>query len=392
MSSIQVTVPPVLQTAGLPQPVSDSRPHHEVSDSAGVACAAEVVFIGGNVDASDLLVHSLRCGVEWVLLDPAGDGLRQMVEHLDGRAGTLEALHIVTHGRPGMLDLGVCSLTLDQLDVRHAELQQLGGALAPNASMLLYGCSTGQGEVGAKYVELWAKLAGCHVSASSHLVGANERGGSWDLDVRSGPRAPDIGFRSVALDAYPGLLAISDENFDDESQNVWISTTSQIVGDWIFSGIGSTPLDFAIINAADFGPAQLADNNGDLSFLWNVGVSGVANTGSFAFRAADGTNFDLNSFSLASADGGSMSVMVQGWRDNVQVVSGETVNLTTSDSAGNIIYTLGATTIGVGSYGQLSFGSAFDNVDEIRLVFSATSTAEIDDINISPAFVTPPSS
>jgi len=288
-----------------------------------------------------------------------------------------------------MLDLGVCSLTLDQLDVRHAELQQLGGALAPNASMLLYGCSTGQGEVGAKYVELWAKLAGCHVSASSHLVGANERGGSWDLDVRSGPRAPDIGFRSVALDAYPGLLAISDENFDDESQNVWISTTSQIVGDWIFSGIGSTPLDFAIINAADFGPAQLADNNGDLSFLWNVGVSGVANTGSFAFRAADGTNFDLNSFSLASADGGSMSVMVQGWRDNVQVVSGETVNLTTSDSAGNIIYTLGATTIGVGSYGQLSFGSAFDNVDEIRLVFSATSTAEIDDINISPAFVTP---
>ncbi len=286
-----------------------------------------------------------------------------------------------------MLDLGVCSLTLDQLDVRHAELQQLGGALAPNASVLLYGCSTGQGEVGAKYVELWAQLAGCHVSASSHLVGAKERGGSWDLDVRSGPRAPDIGFRSVALDAYPGLLAISDENFDDELRDVWSSPpSSRTVGDWTFSSIGSTPIDFAIIQASDYVQAQLANDSGDLSFIYN---GYVASTGSFVFRAADGTNFDLNSFSLASPDGSSMLVTVSGWRDNVQVVSGEVVNLTTSDSAGNITYSLGATTVGVGSYGQLTFGSAFDNVDEIRLVFNGTTVAEIDDIDMSPALLRP---
>jgi hypothetical protein len=184
--------------------------------------------------------------------------------------------------------------------------------------------------------------------------------------------------------------AVSDQNFDGVSRDVWVNSTGRDLGTWTFSGIGGTAMDLAVINLADYGVAQLADFGGDLSFLWNVDANdGVTNTGSFAFKSTDGTNFNLNSFALASAEGGSMSVTVTGWRDNSEVVSGEVVDLTSSDGAGNIAYTLGGTTGGIGSYGQLTFGSAFDNVDEIRMVFSAVSTVEIDDIDISPVAVAP---
>ncbi len=369
--SIQTVIAPVKQ----PALTADGANH-------------EVMFLSSDVDDAPTLIGALRPDIQQVLLDASKDGLEQIASWLSEHNG-ITAVHIVSHGRPGSVELGNLWLDSNNIAIHGDKLARIGQALAPGGDLLLYGCNLAAGEAGVAFLDQLSQATGVDVAASDDLTGAASAGGDWVLEAQRGGVQTSTAFLPPALGSYVVLLAVSDQNFDGELQNVWTTATSQTVGTWTFSGLGGTAMDFAIINADDFGQAQLADNNGDLSFLWNVGINNVTNTGSFAFRSADGTNFDLNSFSLGSADGGSMSVTVLGWRDNAQVVSGEVVDLTTSDSAGNITYTLGGTTDGVGSHGLLTFGSAFDNVDEIRLVFSATSTVEIDDINISPAFVKP---
>ena len=178
---------------------------------------------------------------------------------------------------------------------------------------------------------------------------------------------------------------MSDQNFDSSGLSASV-VSSMGVGTWTFTSIdGATGL--ATPNggvSGDYPPSNLTTTTGDRVFIWNLDLTGNSTAFSnFAFNSTDGTNFDLNSFSLGSFAGGSMSLSVSGWRDGSQVVSGEAVDLTGSDSAGNITYTLGGTNSN-GSYGTLTFGSAFDNVDEIRLSFSSPATVEIDDIDISP--------
>jgi uncharacterized repeat protein (TIGR02059 family) len=222
--------------------------------------------------------------------------------------------------------------------------------------------------------------------------------------VRSSAQVADIGFRHAALSAYPGLLSVSDQNFDSESQFISPNAiTSRNAGTWSFSA--ASAVDMAIGDINDF-PGLYLVGTGDKAFIWNSGHNTglISNVTQFSFRATDGTNFDLNSFSLSGAsysDFGTyaqtMSVTISGWRDSVQVVSGETVDLRSSDNAGNITYTMGGTaslddglgTVYFHGYGQLSFGSAFDSVDEIRLSFGGAVTAEIDDIDITPALVRP---
>src|SRR5690348_16510479 len=107
--------------------------------SAGAPPGPEIVFIEGDVDDLPLLEPSMGAGREVYVLDPAEDGLAQMASILAGRSG-ISALHVVTHGAQGSIELGSLTLDSDNLAQHQSELQAIGSSLSPDGDILLYGC------------------------------------------------------------------------------------------------------------------------------------------------------------------------------------------------------------------------------------------------------------
>jgi uncharacterized repeat protein (TIGR02059 family) len=345
----------------------------------------EVVFISDDVDDAQTLLGGLRPGVEAVVLDSTRDGLAQIADHLAGRSG-IASLHIVSHGLSGNVELGNLWLNSGNLSAHADTLARIGSALAADADLLLYGCNVGAGEAGVAFLAQLAQATGADVAASNDPTGSARFGGDWELEAQRGSISTGSAFVTPALDSYAGLLAVSDENFDSVGLNTSVDAASMVVGTWTFSS--TVNMDMATADSDEY-PQSLLAGSGDRSFVWNLDLNdGSSAASNFTFRATDGTNFTLNSFSLGASSGSSTTVTVSGWRDNSQVVSDEQVDLTTSDSAGNITYTLGGANPN-GTWGALSLGAAFNNVDEIRLDFGAPAVVEIDDIDISPVAVSP---
>ncbi len=355
----------------------------------------EVAFVSDRVDDLPTLLAALRPDVDLVMLDSQADGLAQIAAYLNEHAG-IRAVHVVSHGREGSVELGKLWLGSGNLADHADTLASIGQALAPGGDLLFYGCNLAAGEVGAGFVDQLARATGADVAASDDATGSTAFGGDWVLEAQHGHVSTPTAFVAPALDSYGGLLSVSDENFDSAGLITAVNATSQAVGTWTFSA--ASAVDVAVANANE--TVALLGGANDRVFIWNLDLNdGVANVSQFSFASTDGTNFDLNSFSLAASSNDgygtyaqTMSVTISGWRDGAQVVAGETVDLRTSDSAGNITYTMAGTgTDNNGfqdffhGYGQLSFGSAFDSVDEIRLAFGGTVTAEVDDIDITVA-------
>ena len=340
---------------------------------------AEVVFISDRVDDVQTLLAGLRDGVTAVMLDSSRDGLQQMADYLTGHQG-LAAIHLLSHGGEGRVEIG--SVELDGHNAgQYADLlTRIGQALAADGDLLLYGCNTGAGDDGAAFLQLLAKITGAEVAASSDATGTAGFGGNWQLESHLGPVDAVVAFDAAALQAWQGLLGISSENFDARGSSTSGGAANLAVGDWTFTtsagGVGVYDSnEYATDLNADGGP-------GDRAVVLNDNYLSANN---FVFKSTDGSNFDLGSFKLGT-DAGTYNLTLSGWRDGSLVVAGEAINLAASDNSGNISV---ASSVGFDYYGTLSFNSAFDNVDEIRLAFTAYTTIVIDDIVVSPAVALP---
>ncbi|BDI05077.1 VCBS domain-containing protein [Sphaerotilus microaerophilus] len=348
---------------------------------AVASATTQVVFVLDDVQDYQRLVDGVAPGAQVYVLDASRDGLTQMAELLQGRSD-IAAIHVLSHGSAGQLDLGTNHLNQGNLGQNSALLSQIGSSLSADGDLLLYGCRIGEGSTGIGFVAQLAQATQADVAASDDATGAASAGGDWNLEVRAGAVATASALSADTMASYGTVLSVTDENFDSAGSVDQTGTTSVAVGSWTFTS--STSNHIKVAGQGDL-PVQLNSDGGggDLALVWNYDGDPVAD---FAFKSTDTTNFDLNSFRLESAYGGSTTVTVTGYRDGSAVTGGEVVNLNASDSADSITYTVE----GSGGAGLLTLGSAFDNVDEIRLSFSGWATAAIDDITISPAVVPSP--
>ncbi|TQK04776.1 Ig-like domain-containing protein [Herbaspirillum sp. SJZ107] len=145
----------------------------------------EIVFIEDNVPDYQKLAAAVQPGVEVVVLDHTKDGLQQMIAALDGHA-PVDALHLVTHGAAGQVDLGSERLSVDNLDAHAGRLAALGTHLAAGGDILIYGCDVGQGDSGSGFVSRMAQFTGADVAASTDITGSKAFGGNWTLETRAG--------------------------------------------------------------------------------------------------------------------------------------------------------------------------------------------------------------
>ncbi|CAN7603326.1 SwmB domain-containing protein [Phenylobacterium sp. LjRoot164] len=339
---------------------------------------SEVVFVDTRVEGYETIVAGVAPGAEVVLIDASGDGVAQMAQALAGRTD-IAAIHIVGHGQAGVIMLGSATLGVGDIDAYAGELRAIGGALAPDGDIQLWGCEVGAGPEGAAFIQALAAATGADIAASDDLTGA---GGDWVLETQTGVIETSVAITAAGQHAFAGTLAIGSENFDSLGL-ITTSGTTLTAGNWQFTSSGDT--DHAVVSSDEFAVWLNNDEGGASDRAVVLNYSGQSIT-TYAMKSADGTNFALQSFKIGQSAGATQTLTIAAFSNGVQVVAPETVNLAASDSTGGVNYALGGND-GSGAYGTLTFSSAYANIDEIRFVFGGLSDLHIDDIAVAPAVV-----
>ena len=145
----------------------------------------EVVFIDNQVKDYQQLISGLKPGSEVVVLDGSKDGLQQISDYLSGRSD-IDAVHIISHGDVGKVQLGDSWLDSNNLASRSATLSAIGQALDSEGDILLYGCQVGADGAGRNFIDGLANATGADVAASDDLTGAASKGGDWVLEYQTG--------------------------------------------------------------------------------------------------------------------------------------------------------------------------------------------------------------
>ncbi|MES0326966.1 MAG: DUF4347 domain-containing protein, partial [Gammaproteobacteria bacterium] len=143
--------------------------------------------------------------IQVVVLDAHRDGIEQISEALT-RYNNLDAVHIVSHGNTGKLELGETQLDKQSLKQRTEEIKQWSGSFTQGGDLLLYGCNLASTANGQSLVDALAKQTGTDVAASDDLTGNNILGGDWDLEYRTGDIETSIAFTQDVQDNWQGVL------------------------------------------------------------------------------------------------------------------------------------------------------------------------------------------
>jgi len=197
---------------------------------------AALAVIDPAVPHADCLAEAAAPRVGIVRPD-AGGGDR-VAKALAYAEAPVRTLHLVSHGAPGRLTLGGADLDAKALAERGRRWRR---HLAPDATIVLYGCSAGRGEAGRDLVRKLARATGARVLASSTPTGSAARGGDWRFDVTSSgtrPSATASAFRR-AHDTWPGLL-IAIANTADSGAGSLRAAAAGSPSDYNFTGLTGT--------------------------------------------------------------------------------------------------------------------------------------------------------
>jgi hypothetical protein len=150
----------------------------------------EIVFVDVTTPDYDQLVQDIRARggereIEVVVLDVRKDGVKQITNTLTEREG-VSALHIISHGADGSIQLGKTSLTFDSLLKNASQIKRWGQALTQEADLLIYGCDVAASAEGKSLIQALSRLTGADVAASDDATGAAEQGGDWELEYTTG--------------------------------------------------------------------------------------------------------------------------------------------------------------------------------------------------------------
>lgn len=220
----------------------------------------EIIFVDSSINDYQTLLSGIDPNIEVVMLDAERDGVEQIAEILLGRSD-ISAIHIISHGDAGQLQLGNTTLTEDSMQGEHAnELAIIGQALSSDADILIYGCNFAKGEVGQQAVETLAKLTGADIAASDDDTGATDLGGDWDLENQQGDIDTIVAISDTAQENWLGILDLP-------------LTSGPVAGSYTVTENGQVTIT---ITGADGGDADETGGEGaTVTAVFNVSVGDV---------------------------------------------------------------------------------------------------------------------
>ena len=174
----------------------------------------EIVFIDQSIEGyqqlvDDVLANATNSQTEIVLINTSQNGVSQITDALRQQvlAGNqFDAIHIVSHGEDGALNLGNETLNNQNIEQYREDFQLWQNALTDDADLLLYGCDVAETEMGEAFVESLAGALDVDVLASDDLTGHADLGGDWVFEFQVGEIESDLIFTVNAQANWQGTL------------------------------------------------------------------------------------------------------------------------------------------------------------------------------------------
>ncbi len=230
-----------------------------------------IVFVDTGVADYENLINDLPSDTLAVILEPGCDGITQIGDVLS-QYRDVEAVHIISHGSSGSINLGDAVLSNDTIDEYATDLQEWGSSLAGGADILVYGCNVSSGVEGQSFVAQLSDITGADVAASDDVTGAAGKGGDWDLETRTGIIESGIAVTEQFQDAYSGALAeITVDSSDDIVDGADGVTTLR---EALAKANGNGEADTITFDAALMG-STITLNGSELAITGNIGVTTI---------------------------------------------------------------------------------------------------------------------
>ncbi|MGL5059173.1 MAG: DUF4347 domain-containing protein, partial [Microcoleus sp.] len=168
----------------------------------------QIIFVDSAVEDYQHLLDGVESEAKIVILDDRLSGIAQITQVLAAESN-IAAIHIISHGSPGKIELGREKVDRDYLEKFSTQLQQWRNAFTAKANILLYGCEIAARETGKNFIKRFSELAGVSIAASATPTGSSELGGDWKLEVQTGAIEAAVTFHPNTLKTYSGVLGFA---------------------------------------------------------------------------------------------------------------------------------------------------------------------------------------
>ncbi|MEB3357438.1 MAG: DUF4347 domain-containing protein, partial [Synechococcales bacterium] len=215
-----------------PYPLPQTHLRPSAQPTIARTSTTSVVIIDAHVKEAQWLASQLSTRATVAILEGDRDGLTQITEILQTRpeAHRPVAVHIISHGAPGVLYLGNAELSLDNLyDYADVIRQWFAAAPAPS-SLLLYGCKVAAGDVGKELIQRLHSITGVAIAASTTRTGHAFLGGDWHLHHHIGGEAAAVIVPQQVQVSYPGVLeTVTVDNTDSAAIDITATSRSRVI-------------------------------------------------------------------------------------------------------------------------------------------------------------------
>jgi VCBS repeat-containing protein len=242
----------------------------------------EIIFIDAFVaDLQQYIAEHPNADV--VLLDSTKDALDQIATTLSGRTD-ISAIHILSHGASGVLEIGNGILSIDNLTSgsHTADLAIIKSAMTENGDILIYGCNVGAGAYGQAFIDALAANTGADIAASLDKTGAANLGGNWNLETHTA----QIDAQSLDLAAWNGDLVYS----NTFAGGAWTFTNAAANGGTAATATTATNTTDGVTTTVTFSGSANAWTGTAVQTLNNIAAfaNGAQNTADFTTTFAGG--------------------------------------------------------------------------------------------------------
>ncbi|MCF6777926.1 DUF4347 domain-containing protein [Thiotrichales bacterium 19X7-9] len=142
----------------------------------------EVVIIDSKVANPQDIIKNISRKASVEIINAQADGIAQLTQILS-KYNQLDAIHIISHGSSGSLNLGNSVLDGNTMSLYQTDLMQWGDALTTQGDILFYGCNIAEGETGQTFINRLSQYTQADIAASNDLTGSEHLGGDSILEV-----------------------------------------------------------------------------------------------------------------------------------------------------------------------------------------------------------------
>lgn len=196
--------------------------------------APELVVIDQRVENFQSLILDLESRqdrhFELLLLNPESDGIQQITEAIQ-RYQQITALHLISHGSAGEVQLGSSTLSEHNVTRSASDLAVWRDGLSGDRDLLIYGCDLAADTTGQMFIQKLAEVLQADVAVSTDLTGSASRGGDWDLEYEIGSVTTQLAITPDQQYDWPGLLATINVNQTNDVVNGDTSSIASLIAD-----------------------------------------------------------------------------------------------------------------------------------------------------------------